>query len=73
MIHDQSVTPSSVFAKVPLVRNKAIATSRDAAAAIAHQVETEERSSRDLLARQLIRLRGALAARVDSGKLTPNP
>jgi hypothetical protein len=41
MIHDQTVVPASMFARVPMVRNKAIEASRDAAAAIRKQIEHE--------------------------------
>ena len=41
MIHDQTVTPASMFAKVPMVKNKGIEASRDVAKAIANQVEKE--------------------------------
>ena len=39
MVHDQTVIPNSVFARVPYIRNKAIETSRDAAKAITRQIE----------------------------------
>ena len=55
MIHDQTVTPASMFARVPVVRSKAIEASRDAAAAIRKQVEHE-------IARDGERLRAQLAA-----------
>jgi len=41
MIHDQSVVPASMFARVPMVRKKAVETSREVAAAIGKQVEKE--------------------------------
>ena len=41
MIHDQTVVPASMFARVPMVRNKAIDASRETAAAIRKQVEHE--------------------------------
>jgi hypothetical protein len=73
MTHDQSVVPASVFAKVPLVRNKAVESSKDAARAIARQVERERAEKRDLLAKQVARLRQALlASRPDSAKLIPS-
>src|SRR4051812_13147015 len=53
MVHDQMVVPSSVFAKIPYVRNKGIESSRAAAQAIARQVERERQHNPDLLARQL--------------------
>ena len=73
MVHDQAVTPNSVFARVPYVRNKAIGASRDAAAAIAHQVERERGADQDLLARQVARLHDALASHPDTGKVTQQP
>jgi hypothetical protein len=53
MIHDQTVTPASMFAKVPMVRNKGIETSRDVARAIAKQVEKEITSDPNKLKAQL--------------------
>jgi hypothetical protein len=55
MIHDQAVVPASMFARVPMVRNKAVETSREVAAAIARQVEKE-------VARDPGRLRAQVAA-----------
>src|SRR3954469_2065943 len=55
MIHDQAVVPASMFARVPMVRNKAIEASRDAAAAIRKQIEHE-------LTKDPIRLRNQIAA-----------
>lgn len=57
MIYDQHVVPSSAFAKVSFVRNKAIEASRDAASAIRRQVEREVTSDRARLNGQLTRLR----------------
>lgn len=57
MIHDQSVVPSSAFAKVPFVRNKAIEASRDIALSIRRQIEREVTSDRARLNGQLRRLR----------------
>jgi hypothetical protein len=72
MVHDQTVIPASVFAKVPYVRNKAVASSRDAAKAIARQVERERAGNRDLLSTQIARLRQTLASGPDSGKVIPS-
>jgi hypothetical protein len=55
LIHDQSVVPASMFARVPMVRNKAVEASRDAAAAIRKRVEKE-------VAGEPARLRGQVAA-----------
>jgi hypothetical protein len=55
MIHDQSVVPASMFARVPMVRNKAVETSREVAAAIAKQLEKE-------VARDPVKLRAQVAA-----------
>jgi hypothetical protein len=71
MVHDQTVVPASLFAKVPYVRNKGIESSRAAALAIAHQVELERRHKPELIARQMAHLRAALASAADSGKLMP--
>jgi hypothetical protein len=57
MIHDQTVQPASMFARVPLVRNKAIEASRDAAAAIRKQVERERTSDLPRMEAQLRSLR----------------
>ena len=73
MAHDQTVVPSSVFARVPYVRNKAIAASRDAARAIARQVERERQVNRDVLMRQVAHLRETLVSRPDSGKVIHYP
>lgn len=73
MIHDQAVAPSSILARVSFVRNKAIQTSREIAAAIAHQVESERSSDPTRLRAQVSRLRQALASRPDSGKVTYRP
>jgi hypothetical protein len=61
MIHDQSVVPASMFARVPMVRNKAIEASRDAAAAIRKQVEKEIAVDAPRLHAQVTRLRAAIA------------
>lgn len=53
MIHDQTVAPASMFARVPMVRNKAIEASRDAAAAIRKQVEREVTSDQTKLRTQI--------------------
>ena len=58
MIHDQSVVPASMFARVPMVRNKAIDASRDAAAAIRKQVEHEVTKEPSKLQAQIARMRG---------------
>jgi hypothetical protein len=55
MIHDQSVVPASMFARVPMVRNKAVDASRDAASAIRKQVEKE-------VAKEPAHLRAQIAA-----------
>jgi hypothetical protein len=55
MIHDQRVSPASMFGRVPMVRNKAVEASRDAAAAIRRQVEHE-------VTRDPSRLRAQMAA-----------
>lgn len=60
MIHDQSVVPASMFARVPMVRNKAIEASRDGAASIRKQVEKERTADRRLLEAQLKRFRARL-------------
>jgi hypothetical protein len=73
MVHDQMVVPSSVFAKIPYVRNKGIESSQAAALAIAHQVEQERKHKPELLARQMAHLRAALALAADSGKVIPGP
>lgn len=57
MIHDQLAVPASAFARVPLVRNKAIEASRDAAVAIRRQIEREIVSDTARLRRQLTVLR----------------
>ncbi len=57
MIHDQVVEPASMFARVPMVRNKAIEASRDAASAIRKQVERERASEAAKLEAQVRRLR----------------
>jgi hypothetical protein len=60
MIHDQSVVPASIFARVPMVRNKAIEASRDAAAAIRKQVEHEVKSDTQRLNAQVAAMRALL-------------
>ena len=66
MIHDQTVEPASMFARVPMVRNKAIEASKDAAAAIRKQVERERASDAARLEAQVTKLR-AVAVRDTSG------
>lgn len=66
MVHDQAVIPNTIFARLPFIRNKAIAVSRDAAHAIVVQVEGERKDNRRLLERQLAKLRLALASQPDS-------
>ena len=56
MIHDQAVVPASVFARVPMVKNKAIEASRDAAEAIRKQVEKEVSGDQARLQGQIARL-----------------
>jgi hypothetical protein len=73
MVHDQSVVPSSMLARVSFVRNKAIQTSRDIALAIGRQVELERAKDPTRLQAQITRLRKALASAPDSGKLTHLP
>jgi hypothetical protein len=58
MIHDQLVVPASAFARVPLVKNKAIEASRESAVAIRRQIEREVASDTARLRRQLTVLRG---------------
>jgi hypothetical protein len=65
MIHDQLVVPSSVFAKVPFVRNKGIEASRDIAGAIRKQIEHEVASEPMRVRDQVARLR-AMVVRSDS-------
>lgn len=60
MIHDQTVEPASMFARVPMVRNKAIEASRDAAAAIRKQVERERASEPSKLDAQVRKLRSVV-------------
>jgi hypothetical protein len=60
MIHDQSVAPASMFARVPMVRNKAIQASRDAAAAIRKQVEHEVKSDTQRINAQVTAMRALL-------------
>ena len=61
MIHDQSVVPASMFARVPMVRNKAVEASRDAASAIRTQVEHEVTREPALLQAQIARMRAMVA------------
>lgn len=70
MIHDQLVVPSSVFAKVPFVRNKGIEASRDIAAAIRRQVEREVASEPARVRDQVARMR-AMAVHADSAQKKP--
>ena len=60
MIHDQSVVPASMFARVPMVRNKAIEASRDAAAAIRKQIEHEVLKDSSRLQDQITRMHAML-------------
>jgi hypothetical protein len=60
MIHDQTVEPASMFARVPMVRNKAIEASRDAASAIRKQVEHERASDASRLDDQVRKLRAVV-------------
>jgi hypothetical protein len=60
MIHDQSVVPASMFARVPMVRNKAVEASRDAAAAIRKQVEHEVAKEPAKLQAQIARMRSGI-------------
>jgi hypothetical protein len=73
MVHEQAVVPSSAFARVPYVRGKAIESGRETAEAIARQVEKERAGDRVLLRSQLSRLREALSAPPDSGRVPPPP
>jgi len=66
MVHDQAVIPNTIFARLPFIRNKAIAVSRAAAHAIVLQIEEERKDNRRLLDQQLTRLRQALASQADS-------
>jgi hypothetical protein len=66
MVHDQTVLPNSVFARIPFIRKKAIETSRDAAKPITRQVEMERSGDSRLLERQVALLREALASPPDS-------
>lgn len=67
MVHDQTVVPASVFARVGYVRNKAIETSREAAEAIRKQVEREKKSEPEKLLAQLRMLR-QVVVRADSAR-----
>jgi len=60
MIHDQTVVPASMFARVPMVRGKAIEASRDAAASIRKQVEHEVTRDGDRLRAQIAAMRALL-------------
>lgn len=60
MIHDQSVVPASMFARVPMVRNRAIETSRQTAEAIRKQVEHELAKEPAQLQAQVTRLRAMI-------------
>lgn len=60
MIHDQTVVPASMFARVPMVRGKAIEASRDAAASIRKQVEHEVTRDAERLRAQLAAMRALL-------------
>jgi hypothetical protein len=67
MIHDQMVEPASVFARVPMVRNRAIEASRDVAAAIRKQVERERASDAKRLEAQVKKLRTVVVRDTTSG------
>ena len=54
MIHDQSVVPASMFARVPMVRSRAIEASRQTAEAVRKQVEHE-------VAKEPVKLQGQIA------------
>ena len=73
MVHDQAVIPNTIFARLPFIRNKAIAVSREAAHAIVNQIEAERKGNRHLLDRQLARLRQALASQPDSARMGLEP
>jgi hypothetical protein len=60
MIHEQSVVPASMFARVPMVRNRAIETSRQTAEAIRKQVERELAKNPTQLQAQVSRLRAMI-------------
>jgi hypothetical protein len=60
MIHDQSVVPASMFARVPMVRNKAIDASRDAVAAVRQQVEHEVAKEPAKLRAQIARMHAGI-------------
>lgn len=61
MIHDQSVVPASMFARVPMVRSRAIEASRQTAEAVRKQVEHEVTREPAKLEAQVIRMRGMIA------------
>jgi hypothetical protein len=63
MTHSQAVIPSSVFAKVPFIRNKAVEASRDAASAIRRQIEHERSSDHTRLRNHVAQLRALLPQR----------
>jgi hypothetical protein len=60
MIHDQSVVPASMFARVPMVRNKAVEASRTTAEAIRKQVEHELAKEPAKLQAQVVHMRGLI-------------
>lgn len=60
MIHDQSVVPASMFARVPMVRSKAIAASRDAVSAVRKQVEREVTKEPAKLQAQIARMHSGM-------------
>jgi hypothetical protein len=60
MIHDQSVVPASMFARVPMVRSRAIEASRQTAEAVRRQVEHEVTREPAKLEAQVIRMRGMI-------------
>jgi hypothetical protein len=60
-VYEQLVVPSSAFARLSIIRRRGIATSRDAARAVARQVERERVDDPRTLAAQRDRLRSALA------------
>ena len=73
IIHDQTVVPASMLAGVPLVRDKGVQVSVQSATNTVRQIEKERASEPALLARQLKRLREALAAPRDSSESVARP
>ena len=60
MIHDQAVVPASMFARVPMVKSRAIEASRDAAASIRKQVEHETAKEPAKLQAQITRMHAGI-------------